>query len=152
MIWVGAENVRAEFYTREQVEATVYHELSHIGWDAEKGEPVSRDHDAEVFFREFERYGIRRRDHARFGQLSLMGAFTRGEGLQEPRYGRCNNCLSIIVLSEGCRQCPRLGAAAPLGSVEADETQCRQCGEVVPSAGVRDGLCTACRLGAGASE
>jgi hypothetical protein len=150
VIWVGASNVRESFYTREQVDGLLYHELSHIGWDESKGEPVTREHDAEIFFREFERYGIWSRAEAPFGQLALSGAFAHGEGLREPRYGRCNGCGAVIEFAQGCAQCIEMFASKP-SVAQAPISACRSCGQVVLSEDAAaapyqaDGLCFECR-------
>lgn len=151
VVWLGAGPLRAQFYTREQVEGTLYHELRHIDWDEEKGQPFLVEHDAEVFFDEFRRYGIRRPDHARFGQLALDGAFARGEGLKPPRFGYCQSCGELIRLADGCATC------RPLDEQPAEKPEaCRSCGQVVDPADagalpfLRDGLCFECRESGGA--
>lgn len=131
VVWLGAKPMRSQFYTREQVEGSLYHELCHIGWDSEKARVELIDHDAEIFFAEFRRYGVRRRDHARLGQLSLDGHLARGEGLQPARYAYCTSCGEVISVAEGCSTCIALEEAAkqprPIRALEA----CRACGEVL---------------------
>lgn len=140
VIWMGADICRALFYTREQVEALLYHELRHIGWDDEKGEPVSVDHDQEVFFDEFRRYGLWASDQSKFGQLSLDGAFTRGQGLQGPRFDYCPSCSEVIRLVNGCPTCTPL--PEPSASVA-----CTSCGTVQEQAmpPLVGGVCGDCR-------
>lgn len=49
-------------------EALVYHELCHLGWDAEKGEVVMRAHDFEGFIKEIETYQLWRAELAELRQ------------------------------------------------------------------------------------
>lgn len=61
VIWLAADHVR-EYggvgLTESQVEALLYHELSHIGWDDDKDAPVVRGHDFAEFRQVVARYGL----------------------------------------------------------------------------------------------
>jgi hypothetical protein len=161
VVWIGAEDVRESFFTRRQVEALLYHELSHARYDEDTGQPHTVDHDAEIFYAELARYGVWARDLQRFGQLSLSGAFDRGDGLEEPRFGRCQSCSAIIELASPCASCAQLfpearhGIPTPQDPLEAVPAPmpCHRCGQVVPpedAAGLYqlDQLCFECREGA----
>lgn len=49
-------------------EALIYHELCHLGWDAEKGQVVMRGHQFEGFHKEIESYGLWRSELAELRQ------------------------------------------------------------------------------------
>lgn len=150
LIWVGAEDVRSNYFTRRQVEALLYHELCHIEVDDETEKLRIAPHDAEVFYMEFRRYGIWRRDHQRFGQLSLDGDFARGEGLQQPRYWACPDCGEPAHFGERCAGCTRLAEQDAAAHAPA-RPACLRCGVVVEpedAAGPAyriDHLCFECR-------
>lgn len=61
VIWIAADHVRERNgvgLTEQQVEALLYHELSHIGWDDEADKPIVVGHDLEEFRKVVERYGL----------------------------------------------------------------------------------------------
>lgn len=65
VIWLAADHLMWAYFTRRQVEAALYHELLHAGEKTdEKGEtrPSVEGHDAEMFCKEIERYGLWRQD------------------------------------------------------------------------------------------
>lgn len=150
VIWAGAREVRGSFLTREQVEALLYHELSHIGFSEQGDVPRVVKHDAEVFYAEFRRYGVWARDMQRFGQLALDGAFGRGEGLEPLRFAFCSDCGGRKLKDEPCTLCPPEPNAA-VASGESPSAACVKCGQVVEpedAAGVvyrMDRLCFECR-------
>lgn len=51
------DNLRPAHFTRRQIEALMYHELCHLGWDDEKEKVKMIAHDFTVFNRELQRYG-----------------------------------------------------------------------------------------------
>ena len=57
-------------------EALVFHELCHLGWDAEKGQVEIQGHQYEGFFAEIEQYGIWRTElaelHQTMKQMDLL--------------------------------------------------------------------------------
>lgn len=114
VIWVGAEDVRTSYFTRDQLEALLYHELCHIGL-GEDGQPTMRDHQAEIFYAEFARYGVWRRDYQRFGQLALDGDLERGEAFMPQRFGSCYECGEP---KEIAAVCPACGCAPPAQKAE----------------------------------
>ncbi len=80
VIWCAADHCRDWSFTNRQLEALLYHELSHAGIDIDKqGLPkyVVRPHDVEMFTGELDRYGLWRDDLVRakhsFDQVTLPG-------------------------------------------------------------------------------
>lgn len=61
VLWLAADHVRERKYTRWQVEALVYHELTHAAVTDEQ-QPMLVGHDFEGFRAELERYGCWRGD------------------------------------------------------------------------------------------
>lgn len=66
VVWLAADHARALRLNKWQLEALLYHELSHIDLDDddETGEPTAvrtRGHDAEIFYDELAYYGVWRR-------------------------------------------------------------------------------------------
>ena len=57
LIWLAADHCRELKLTARQLEALLFHELLHIGWDADKGVAVLVDHDFAGFLKELEVYG-----------------------------------------------------------------------------------------------
>jgi hypothetical protein len=80
-ITLNAENCRNAQLTRYQLEALIYHELSHIApaddEEDEDAEPTLCGHDVEMFHSEIRRYGLWKSDLAAtadaFEQLRLFG-------------------------------------------------------------------------------
>lgn len=66
IVWVAADHTRHRL-TNRQMEALLYHELSHCVLD-EKGRPAIRPHDFEGFAREIEIYGAWKGDIERIGK------------------------------------------------------------------------------------
>lgn len=58
IIWVAADHCREMSITRLQMEALIYHELSHAGQDDETMEPKTVGHDVEMFGAEVRMYGL----------------------------------------------------------------------------------------------
>lgn len=58
VIWLAADHCHTLQLAPRQIEALLYHELSHIGWDADKDAPVIRNHEFSGFVREVDRYGL----------------------------------------------------------------------------------------------
>lgn len=56
-IWLAADTARETQLTAWQMEASVFHELCHIGWDGEKGRPAIEYHEFEGFRAELRAYG-----------------------------------------------------------------------------------------------
>ena len=56
VIWLAADHLRERGATRREVEAVLFHELSHVSED-EEGAVFLVGHEAEVFFSELEHYG-----------------------------------------------------------------------------------------------
>lgn len=74
LVWLAADHLRAARATHHQVEALVYHQLSHIAFD-EKDRPILAGHDYSGFTAELSRYGgyrVSLRVAARpFAQMSI---------------------------------------------------------------------------------
>ena len=66
LIWLAADHL--QHATDRGIEAVLYHELLHIGWDDEKDKLVINAHDVEGFVREIERYGLHTGDLRRTEQ------------------------------------------------------------------------------------
>lgn len=66
VIWIAADHVRDHAFNQYQLEALIYHELSHCGWELNEktGETkwMVQAHDATVFFNEIARYGTWQQD------------------------------------------------------------------------------------------
>lgn len=85
LIWLAADHVRDAAFTPEQLEALLYHELKHIGFELDEDEnsPTYGEmqikavgHDVEGFYDEIRRYGswrdsLRHAEHE-FKQLALV--------------------------------------------------------------------------------
>jgi len=142
VIWLGAEDVRAGYFTRHQVEALLYHELCHITTDEEGENFATRPHDAEVFYMELRRYGAWERALSPFGQMALEGLLQRGDGMKPQRFGPCPNCDATIELAEPCPTCARERQEQMPGVLA-----CTACGTVqeAGSAPLERGVCLECR-------
>ena len=57
LIWLAADNCRDLYLNGPQLEALLFHELLHIGWDVDKGQAAIVDHDFAGFLKELEIYG-----------------------------------------------------------------------------------------------
>lgn len=57
VVWLAADNCRLYVLSNRQIEALVYHELSHAG-ENKDGQPVVIGHDWEGFAHEIEAYGL----------------------------------------------------------------------------------------------
>ncbi len=83
IVWLAADNCRAAFLDAYQLEALIFHELLHAAV-TEKGKTAVAPHDAEVFIRGIEEYGLWMRDLAAVGravqglQLPLFAAGEEG--------------------------------------------------------------------------
>ncbi len=53
-VWLAAD--RARELSQRQIEALIYHELNHAGFN-DKGKAIARKHDVELFLGEIRRYG-----------------------------------------------------------------------------------------------
>ncbi|MGE3598794.1 MAG: putative metallopeptidase [Dehalococcoidia bacterium] len=86
VIWIAADHVRDMGLTNLQLEALVFHELNHCGWEIDENESsptfgetkyILKPHDDEVFWAELQRYGAwneQRQVSARvYQQLALGG-------------------------------------------------------------------------------
>lgn len=61
VVWLAADHCREWAFTNRQLEALIYHELSHAGEETDKNgdtKAVLVAHDVEAFGREIERYGL----------------------------------------------------------------------------------------------
>lgn len=61
VIWLGADHVRQLEMTDGQIEALLFHELSHCACSVDDDGEVklrTKNHDMEIFFAEVERYGL----------------------------------------------------------------------------------------------
>lgn len=62
IIWLAADHCRggdgSPALTEEQIEALLYHEMCHIGWDDDKDCAIVVGHDLEEFRQVVERYGL----------------------------------------------------------------------------------------------
>jgi hypothetical protein len=68
VVWLAADYATAYAMTDRQLEALLYHELSHADMDPEKGTSRLKAHDAAVFFSEIEHYGLWLEDMQRLGE------------------------------------------------------------------------------------
>lgn len=75
VIWLAADHLRD--YDERTIEAVLYHELCHIGWDDEHDKPVVLNHEFAGFLGELRRYGLYEIDLKNLGnvmrQLPLIG-------------------------------------------------------------------------------
>lgn len=82
-IWLAADHVRDHNLTQHQLEALIYHELSHCGWEVDEktGEMkwMILAHDAAVFFNEITRYGTWQSDLRILRQSYEQMALAAGE-------------------------------------------------------------------------
>lgn len=78
VIWLAADHVRALLLGDTQIDALLFHELLHAGYDAEADKPAVIPHDLEAFTAEVEAYGLWRSElremDAAMKQLRLPGA------------------------------------------------------------------------------
>lgn len=83
VIWIAADHVRDHEFTQLQLEALIYHELSHCGWEVDEktGEMkwMVTAHDATVFFNEITRYGTWQQDLRILKQSYEQLALASGE-------------------------------------------------------------------------
>jgi len=83
VIWIAADHVRDHEFTQLQLEALIYHELSHCGWEVDdktgeiKWAVVA--HDATLFFNEITRYGAWQSDLRILRQSYEQLALASGE-------------------------------------------------------------------------
>jgi hypothetical protein len=74
IIWLAADNLTGR--RQEDIANCLYHELHHIGFDADKARPVLVPHDLEFFFAEVSDRGLWRPEleqaHEVFAQLRLI--------------------------------------------------------------------------------
>jgi hypothetical protein len=75
VVWLAADATRDLNFGPRELEAALFHEMSHIDYDDEADRPVVRGHDVEMFVEELTEYGtwradLRRARHA-FEQLPL---------------------------------------------------------------------------------
>lgn len=57
LIWLAADHCADLKLNARQLEALLFHELLHIGWDADKGQAFIAEHDFAGFIKELELYG-----------------------------------------------------------------------------------------------
>ena len=73
IVWIAADHVRESGWTNRQLEALIYHELKHAGYeiDEKTGEMklTTIAHDAELFHDELKRYGAWNRQRERTGEV-----------------------------------------------------------------------------------
>jgi hypothetical protein len=78
VVWLAADTTRDLNFGPRELEAALFHELSHIDYDDEADKPVVRAHDVEMFLDELAEYGTWRADLRRakdaFEQLPLAAA------------------------------------------------------------------------------
>lgn len=67
VIWLAADHINDLMLSPKQIEALVFHELSHIGFN-DKAEPEIRNHDWAGFVGEIEEYGLYLDDMRRVGK------------------------------------------------------------------------------------
>jgi len=83
VVWLAADHLRERQYTAKQIEAVVFHELNHAGYEEDEetgaGKYVIVGHDAEVFYSEITRYGTYKED------LQLLAGVFRQLSLDEAR-------------------------------------------------------------------
>jgi len=72
VVWLAWDHGVTLKMERQQVEATLFHELCHIGVDAETDEPLAVPHDVEMFADEVRTYGLWRSDLQCLRQLGLF--------------------------------------------------------------------------------
>lgn len=76
VVVIAANHCREMQMTAWQLEALVFHELSHADWDPEADKPAVRAHDAELFADEVRMYGLWRDDlivaERAFAQMPLF--------------------------------------------------------------------------------
>ncbi len=78
VIWLAADHLR--HYCRRNVEAVLYHELCHVGWDADSGLITLLPHDFEGFAAEVREYGQWRYDLEVAGKaFTQLGLFMEGQ-------------------------------------------------------------------------
>lgn len=92
VVAVAADHARDLALTGDQIEALLYHELRHCGWDIDKQTGgvrwVVRGHDWEGFRGEVERYGAWEPETARLAEaFRQAGLFGREPGTREPGTG-----------------------------------------------------------------
>lgn len=79
VIWVAADHVKGHQFSQQQIEALVYHELCHCGWEeneddeavalgAPEGRYVVEPHDVESFAAEIRTYGLWKQDLQEMGE------------------------------------------------------------------------------------
>lgn len=85
VIWLAADHVYDEKMTRYQVEAALFHELCHIGFEEDEGDVTltMNPHDFEGFRREIEEYGFWKPDVAAIA-VTVQGRLE----LDDPREAR----------------------------------------------------------------
>lgn len=72
VIWIAADHVRQTLFTNLQLEALLYHELLHCGYELDKNGDMKlmvRGHDDELFYAELRRYGTWKRELERTGEV-----------------------------------------------------------------------------------
>lgn len=83
VIWIAADHVRDHNLTQHQLEALIYHELSHIGWEVDEKTGEIKwavvAHDATLFFNELTRYGTWQQDLRILRQSYEQLALASGE-------------------------------------------------------------------------
>lgn len=57
LVWLAADHCKDLKLNARQLEALLFHELLHIGWDADKGQAFIAEHDFAGFLKELELYG-----------------------------------------------------------------------------------------------
>lgn len=67
VIWLASDHIRDLMLSPKQIEALIYHELCHIGFNNE-AEPELRNHDWAGFVAEIEEYGLYLDDMRRVGK------------------------------------------------------------------------------------
>lgn len=79
LICLSADAMRERKFTPKQIEAVLYHELCHIGFN-DKMQPMLRNHDWAGFISEIEEYGLYLDDMQRVGDAMQMKLFDEGGG------------------------------------------------------------------------
>lgn len=72
-IWLGADTLFVRQSTDQQIEATLFHELSHLGWDEEAQKVVLLQPDFTGFIRELALYGDWRADLKELREAYQLG-------------------------------------------------------------------------------
>ncbi len=72
VIWLAADHCRDMGATRHQVEALLFHEMSHAGIDADKGDYRVLPHDYQGFLSELDHYGFWETDLRRMGRAAIQ--------------------------------------------------------------------------------